>query len=340
MAFSAETYAILLKKIKAFLSGIGDVKAIPPNKLEFTNINTNNKFIVTLPMNMTQDELDWLQIMAVNLLENPDTGKLEYKGIPIESTITENIKATVNCGAVSSGETVAKDLNLTQFAKRLLQKDLAPLVTITSTEDDKIVYEKGIDLTTTLTVNAKKINSGDNDITKVVLQATPTNVDYDYTDNSPNASTNTYTKTVTINSTTSFKGTATNAKNLVGNKTMTFTFVNPIYIGSVPETLDESTIAETDIKDNSNKVLVNIIPSSNKYTETMTVDMKKIVIAYDKTLGELTEINDVANKINNITAFIKFEINMTMEDGTVLPYYCYIGKVRSKITNKDMQFVW
>lgn len=340
MAFSDETYGVLMKKIKAFLTGIGDVKAIPPNKLEFTNVNTNNKFIVTLPMNMTQDELDWLKLMSVNLLENPDTGKLEYKGVAIESTITENIKATVNCGAVASGEIVSKDLNLTGFAKRLLQKDLAPSVTITSTEDSTIVYEKGIDLTTTLTITAKKINTGDNDITKVVLQATPENVAYDYTDNSPNVSTNTYTKTVTINSTTSFKGTATNAKNLAGSKTVTFTFVNLIYIGSVSEALDELTVSETDIKDNSSKILVNIIPSANKYTETMTVDMKKIIIAYDKTLGELKEINDVTNKTNTISAFTKFEINMTMEDGTVLPYYCYIGKVRSKITDKDMQFVW
>lgn len=90
MAFSPETYAILLKKIKAFLTGIGDVKAIPPNQLEFTNVNTNSKFIVTLPMNMTQDQLDWIIKMWDKVVINDTTNDLEYLGVPINNIVFDS----------------------------------------------------------------------------------------------------------------------------------------------------------------------------------------------------------------------------------------------------------
>lgn len=90
MAFSPETYAILLKKNKAFLTGIGDVKAIPPNQLEFTNVNTNSKFIVTLPMNMTQDQLDWIIKMWDKVVINDTTNDLEYLGVPINNIVFDS----------------------------------------------------------------------------------------------------------------------------------------------------------------------------------------------------------------------------------------------------------
>ena len=340
MAFSVETYAVLLKKIKAFLTGIGDVKAIPPNKLEFTNVNNNNKFVVTLPMNMTQEQLDWLIDMSSKLKENTTTGKLEFNGEPIESLITENIKSTVNCGAVSIGDVINNGTNLTEFAKKLLIKDVAPLVTITSDIDETKVYEKGVTITPTLTVVAKKLNTGDNDITKVTLQATPSDTNYDYVDNTPNVNTNTYIKNTSISSTTSYKASAINTKNLTGSKTLKFTFVNPIYIGSVAETLNETSVTESDIKAGCTKILADITLTNPSYTETMTVNMKKIIIAYDKSIGTLKEIIDVANNMNTISAFNKFDVNVTTIDNSIVTYECFIGKVRSNVKNMDMKFVW
>lgn len=340
MAFSVETYAVLLKKIKAFLTGIGDVKAIPPNKLEFTNVNNNNKFVVTLPMNMTQEQLDWLIDMSSKLKENTTTGKLEFNGEPIESLITENIKSTVNCGAVSIGDVINNGTNLTEFAKKLLIKDVAPLVTITSDIDNTLIYEKGVPISPTLTVTAKKLNPTDNDIAKVTLQATPADTNYDYVDNSPNVSTNTYTKNTTISNTTSYKASAVNTKNITGSKTLTFTFVNPIYIGAVDETLDETNLTENDIKLNSAKKLLNISGANKSHTETITCVGKKIVVAYDKSIGTLSNFIDVVNGFENITAMRKFERDFTMADGSVVTYECFVNGLRQNVTNKDFKLVW
>ena len=92
MAFSAETYAILLKKIKASLSGIGNVEAVPPNKLKFTNLNNGSTWTITLPMNMTQQQLDWIIKMWDKVVINDTTNDLEYLGVPINN-IMFDVKA-------------------------------------------------------------------------------------------------------------------------------------------------------------------------------------------------------------------------------------------------------
>lgn len=90
MAFSAETYAILLKKIKASLSGIGNVEAVPPNKLKFTNVNDGSTFTITLPMNITQDQIDWIASLWDKLVINDTTNDLEYLGVPINNIVFDS----------------------------------------------------------------------------------------------------------------------------------------------------------------------------------------------------------------------------------------------------------
>lgn len=330
-------FAILNKKIKGLASG---TKSITYNStsmsIDFEMID-GTVIPVPLPYPLTQTEIDMIHRMTIDA-----DGDLCIDGIKIggSGSIEEDIISGVNCGAIVVNQKFLKGTSNTDMWKKLLIRELAPLVTITSDIDATLVYEKGVTISPTLIVTAKKVNTSDNDIKKVTLQATPTDVNYDYVDNTPNPNTNTYTKNIIISNTSSYKASAVNDKNLTGSRTLTFTFVNPIYIGAVDESLDENTVTESDIKLNSAKKILNIKATNNKHTESLTAVGKKVVIAYDKTIGTLNSVIDVQNGFENITAMTKFERDFTMADGTVVTYECFINGVRQNVTNKDAEFTW
>ena len=162
-------------------------------------------------------------------------------------------------------------------------------------------------------------------------------------DNTPNVSSNTITKVVTMSDTTSFTVKGTNVIDKVGSKTATFTFVDPIYYGSLPQTLDVTTVTETDVLGGIKELLLVDTTNANltnKMSKTMTVSMEKIYIAYPKSYGDLKSIKDVANGFELLTGFEHGEIDVTMVDGTIVTYYCYMGVVKSNVTDFTTDFVW
>lgn len=87
MSMDMVTFAVLAKRIKSSITGIGSVEAVPPNKLKFTNKFDNSQFTVTLPMNMTQQQLDWIIKMFDKVVINDTTGDVEYNGIPLNNIV-------------------------------------------------------------------------------------------------------------------------------------------------------------------------------------------------------------------------------------------------------------
>ena len=83
----AVTYSLLSKRITSSLTGIGSVTPVPPNKLKFTNKKDGTDFTITLPMNMTQAQLDWLVKMFDKVVINDTTNDLEYNGIPLNNIV-------------------------------------------------------------------------------------------------------------------------------------------------------------------------------------------------------------------------------------------------------------
>ena len=81
------TYGLLSKRITSSLTGIGSVTPVPPNKLKFTNKKDGTDFTITLPMNMTQAQLDWLVKMFDKVVINDTTNDLEYNGIPLNNIV-------------------------------------------------------------------------------------------------------------------------------------------------------------------------------------------------------------------------------------------------------------
>ena len=300
--------------------------SIPPVDLEIPNILSNEMYA-------------WVVEHHDKLLYNAVTDQLEYDGKPIESIITEEIVSSVNCGAIKTGDRITQGSTLTDFAKKLLLQELAPRVTITSDLDyTDTVYERGIEINPTLTISATKVNADDSDIKNITLTSSPADATFDMVNNSPNPNTNTIVKTVTLSETTSYTAKATNMIDKVGSKTAKFIFVDPIYYGGLDETLTVDTVTEADIL-TGEKELINI-PNEKEMTQILTINMKKIYIAYPQAFGELKGIKDVANGFELITGFEKGEIDITTVDGTVVPYYCYIGMVRSNVTDFETDFKW
>ena len=75
-------------------------------------------------------------------------------------------------------------------------------------------------------------------------------------------------------------------------------------------------------------------------TKDITAVMEKIYIAYPKSYGALKSIKDVANGFELLTGFEQCEIDVTMVDGTIVTNYCYMGVVRSNVTDLDIDLAW
>ena len=297
------TYAVLLKLIKGHASGINDIQYNPTTKC-FDYIMTDGT-VISVPV--------------------PDGALTE-----------EDVKSTVNCGAVSIGDIVPRDTNITELTKKLLVKDLAPQITITSTIDNTINYERGVAISPSLTIKVDKIQVTDGDINKVTLTSTPADTGFDMVDNSPNSTTNTYTKATTISKTVEYSVTATNTKDRTGNKKFKYTFVNPTYYGVLAETFDETNTTETDIKSGTKGLLD--WEKSPKFKPSLTANKEKFFICYEASLGELTSIKDTVNGFELISGCVKFNVDITTVDGTVVPYYCYIAGTRGTYEDMPIEF--
>lgn len=301
-------YASLLKKIRGVASGIADIE-----------------------YNHDTSTLDFICVDGTVIK------------VPLDGTslTQEQIIATVSCGAVSAGDVIPANTDITALTKRLLVKDLAPSVTITSTKSNTIVYEKGVSISPTFTVEVNKIQSFDADIKNVTFSSNPTDANFNMVDNTPNATTNTYTKTTTISDTVEYTVKATNTGDKVGNKKYKYTFVNPTWYGVLPETFNATTVTENDIKGIGTKELKDIASiKTSGWTVNFTADMEKIFIAYDASYGNLTSIKDVTNGFELISGFENVTIPIVTADGSTVNYKFYIASTRGRYNDMPVLFKW
>ena len=359
--------AIALKKILDALSGITSTTFVPPDKIKFTT-TSGATFELTIPNmheHINMDVLDNFKIIDGNILHDDkiiltkenlinyltSDGSIEINedGEKIklvsnissgESGLSKDITSTVATGAIAVGQKLPKDSTLTYCMEKLLVKDLAPSVTISTTVPNTVLYEKGIAITPTLTVKVTKSQTTDGDINKITLSSSPNDANYDEVNNSPNASTNTITKSTSISNTTTYSATATNTKSKTGSKTFKYTFVNPTYYGVIPETLDETSLDEATIKSKTKELIDIANLSGKKDREVFTATKEKFFFCYDALYGNLTSIKDVANSIELITGCTGFDIDLTVADGSTVKYRCYIANDRGSYENASIDFTW
>lgn len=316
------TFAVLMSKIKSCLTGIASMDIGDDKKSIVITTNDGAKFTLNIPNPI--DDPDFVNKLGWDDAENC----LTYDGelIKADSVTTTDVTATVECGAIKVGDKVKAATNLQGVVEQLLIKEEAPAVVLTVTMSDGNTYdtirEKGVSVTATCkaTVTKKSYNVKTVQWTSGIIA----------TESSVLESGGTYTRTLNMTNTTTVTCKATDVNNLVGSASKPFTFVNPIYVSYIDETIDNMTITE-DLITGGTKIL----KKKATFSQPIVSANKKVCFAYDSSYGNLTSIKDTKNGFENIDSFIKSSLNITTADGTVVTYYVYLMDAPVTIYESD-----
>ena len=316
------TFAVLMSKIKSCLTGIASMTIGADKKSIVITTNDGAKFTLNIPNPI--DDPDFVNKLGWDDVENC----LTYDGelIKADSETTADVTATVECGAIKVGDRVKAATNLQGVVEQLLIKEESPSVVLTVTMSDGNTYdtirEKGVSVTATCkaTVTKKSYNVKTVQWTSGIIA----------TESSVLESGGAYTRTLNMTNTTTVTCKATDVNNLVGSASKPFTFVNPIYVSYIDETIDNMTITE-DLITGGTKIL----KKKATFSQPIVSANKKVCFAYDSSYGNLTSIKDTKNGFENIDSFIKSSLNITTADGTVVTYYVYLMDAPVTIYESD-----
>ena len=305
------------------LMGISSIKLdTTTNKHWIVTTTAGDTFHVAIPNSVSNPE--FLDRLGWDDVENC----LTYDGelIKADSVTTADIVSTVECGAIKIGDRVKTATNLQGVVEQLLIKEESPSVVLTVTMSDGNTYdtirEKGVSVTATCkaTVTKKSYNVKTVQWTSGIIA----------TESSVLESGGAYTRTLNMTNTTTVTCKATDVNNLVGSASKPFTFVNPIYVSYIDETIDNMTITE-DLITGGTKIL----KKKATFSQPIVSANKKVCFAYDSSYGNLTSIKDTKNGFENIDSFIKSSLNITTADGTVVTYYVYLMDAPVTIYESD-----
>ena len=316
-------FSLLKAMIGRSLMGISSIKLdTTTNKHWIVTTTAGDTFHVAIPNSVSNPE--FLDRLGWDDVENC----LTYDGelIKADSVTTADIVSTVECGAIKIGDRVKTATNLQGVVEQLLIKEESPSVVLTVTMSDGNTYdtirEKGVSVTATCkaTVTKKSYNVKTVQWTSGIIA----------TESSVLESGGAYTRTLNMTNTTTVTCKATDVNNLVGSASKPFTFVNPIYVSYIDETIDNMTITE-DLITGGTKIL----KKKATFSQPIVSANKKVCFAYDSSYGNLTSIKDTKNGFENIDSFIKSSLNITTADGTVVTYYVYLMDAPVTIYESD-----
>lgn len=117
---------------------------------------------------------------------------------------------------------------------------------------------------------------------------------------------------------------------VVSKNTGIFTFVHPIYHGSLST---DKTPTQEEIK-----ALTKHIESKGTKTYSFTANNQRFVFAYPKSYGTLSAIYD-QNNFNVTSTFTIYTVPIQCLDGSTVDYYVYVSD-KSTVTNFNNKFQW
>lgn len=226
-----------------------------------------------------------------------------------DAFLTEDITSNVLVGAAPANTLFKKDTTFTEFAKKILLKEIAPTINFNATNSG--LKEVGTSVSgSTLTTNITSLGTGT--ITSIEFYEGSNLLDTQSYVAGTNSYSFNYTNTITTN--TTFKTivyyTKADGTNSTINQTKSITFVYASYYGTV-STL---TPVEADIKS-----LNKSIKNTKAFTwNNITVTDERFCYAYPKSFGALTSIKD-ANNFEYIGSYTKSTIQIDSVD-----YYLYV----------------
>lgn len=239
---------------------------------------------------------------------------------------TDDVKSTLDVGAIKNGDIVKAGSNLQSFVEQLLIQDEAPSTLLTLTCSDGYAYdvirEKGVNID----VNAKAI------VTKKSYDiSTGSWISPSVISETISPTGGTYTKNFNnISDTTIFTFKATDTEGLVGSGSKQIDFVDPIYVCYIDKTIDIVDVTEDMIKGGT-----KVLKKKGTVTEDIISDNKKVGFAFLKSYGSLTSVKDLKNSFENLDSFDVKEINITSVDGRTLTYYLYLNSLAVTLDASD-----
>ena len=285
--------------------------------LKSGNQQTAVQKTVTKLVNIVSDDNSTLKGIA--LVKNYDATSNEFTINAFEygtgsgsggadAKLTENIISNVAVGAAPINTLFTKDMTFTEFAKKILLKEIAPTITFVATNAG--LYEIGDTSITgsTLTLTISSLGT-----------MTPTNIEF-YLDGTllnsepyvsgQNSYTYAYNTAITTDTTMEARLTYTKADGTSSfvSKQTAFKFVNPSYYGTV----SSLTVTEADIT-----ALTKTKKTAKAHTWTnISSNDERLCYAYPASYGALTSIKDQNNfeyigsytkttqTINNVNYFV------------------------------------
>ncbi len=299
--------------MKEYLSDVDLITTIPgKTTVNITDISVSNINDIELEQLVYDNKGTVGRITKID----PTTKDIEVETITIagsggsgDAFLTEDITSNVLVGAAPANTLFKKDTTFTEFAKKILLKEIAPTITFNATNSG--LKEVGTSVSgSTLTTNITSLGTGT--ITSIEFYEGSNLLDTQSYVTGTNSYSFNYTNTITTN--TTFKTivyyTKADGTNSTINQTKSITFVYASYYGAV-STL---TPVEADIK-----LLNKSIKNTKAFTwNNISVTDERFCYAYPKSFGALTSIKD-ANNFEYIGSYTMSTIQIDSID-----YYLYV----------------
>lgn len=239
-----------------------------------------------------------------------DDTEIDCGEINCESTLQEDLTATVEIGTVTTGKKYTKGTPIENIIRDMLIKTEAPKVVlslnpvatiydIVTEKIDSIILKAVI---TKKTFNVKKAEFflDDTLIHSAEVDAAGGTLNFTFNPETP------------IQKTCVFKVVATDAEGNKGESKITVSFVGNSYYGVIDPDIGEP--SEAQVKALSKKLKI----TKDYVFKNIICDYNKVCYAYPKEFGALTSIKDVENNVNYTNSFTRTILKI---DG--IDYYCY-----------------
>lgn len=242
-----------------------------------------------------------------------------------EIIITNENGTTKAVGGISAG-TILKGKNVLQVLEDILYPYVAFSISVDSITPSTAVYEIGT--TATITGVTVKITNGSRSITNLKLYDSSSKTNLLGEKTSGISTSNTFTISRAVTSSTSFYAEATDGVKTIGDSTSFLSFYYPTFYG----VLDTGYSLTSGLITGKTKVL----KANKNNTFTYTASNQHPFVAFPTSYGNLTSIKDSSN-LEYIGDFVKTTMNLNVTGGTV-SYNIYVLKDPTDISNYKFIF--
>lgn len=215
-----------------------------------------------------------------------------------DASITEDITTNIEVGGIPSGATIAKNTTLTQLAKRMFVKEMAPTTNFTASGSG--VKEVGTSVTPTLTLTISSAGTG----TPVEIEFYNGSTLLDTQEYVAGTNSYSYTMESAITSNATVRGVLNYKKSddtaATVEKTASYTFVMASYYGTVTTApIDKAGIV----------ALTKNVKNTKAQTATFNLSNQRSCYCYPASFGNLTSIKD-ANNFEYISSYTKTTVEV------------------------------